>query len=313
MKSLGKVSKTADGYQVRFERHFHHPIEKVWQAITDPEKMKYWFTDIDMDYREGGKMTVHFRNEAKDISHGKILKIDEPHFFSWSWENELAEWELTAEGNTTHVVLTYSRIERKFATKAPAGVHTLLERLEGALDGKTILYAFGTEESDPEMVRFMAFYFNEVCEALPELDSEQSIVMERTYQAPVQKVWKALTDKDEMKKWYFDLSDFKPEPGFTFQFPGQGQKGEQYMHTCTVLQAIPQKKLQYSWAYIGHPGYSILTFQLFEEGDDATKLRLTHRGLESFPQDKPDFGKASFTAGWTHILTISLQEYLEKA
>ena len=26
--------------------------------------------------------------------------------------------------------------------------------------------------------------------------------------APVEKVWNALTEKEEMKKWYFDISDF---------------------------------------------------------------------------------------------------------
>jgi uncharacterized protein YndB with AHSA1/START domain len=41
-------------------------------------------------------------------------------------------------------------------------------------------------------------------------------VIERTYNAPIAKVWKALTDKNDMKQWYFDLSEFKPEVGFEF-------------------------------------------------------------------------------------------------
>jgi uncharacterized protein YndB with AHSA1/START domain len=38
--------------------------------------------------------------------------------------------------------------------------------------------------------------------------------------APISKVWKTITDKDDMKKWYFDIAEFKPEVGFEFQFEG---------------------------------------------------------------------------------------------
>lgn len=46
----------------------------------------------------------------------------------------------------------------------------------------------------------------------------QAFVLQRTFNAPVSKVWTALTDKDEMKKWYFDLAEFKAEKGFVFTF-----------------------------------------------------------------------------------------------
>jgi len=47
---------------------------------------------------------------------------------------------------------------------------------------------------------------------------DEPIVIERTFDAPVAKVWKAITDKDAMKQWYFDLPEFKAEVGFEFQF-----------------------------------------------------------------------------------------------
>ena len=33
--------------------------------------------------------------------------------------------------------------------------------------------------------------------------------MERVYNAPVERVWSAITDKDQMKQWYFDSPDAK--------------------------------------------------------------------------------------------------------
>ncbi len=49
-------------------------------------------------------------------------------------------------------------------------------------------------------------------------DVAEAIIMERTLDAPVAKVWKALTDVDQMREWYFDLKEFKPEIGFEFEF-----------------------------------------------------------------------------------------------
>lgn len=135
------------------------------------------------------------------------------------------------------------------------------------------------------------------------------VTVEKLYNAPVEQVWNALTDKEEMRKWYFNVSDFKPEKGFEFSFEGQGSKGEEYVHTCKVLEVIPNKKLQYSWVYKGYPGYSVVTFELFEEGN-TTRLKLTHEGLESFAENGPDFAITSFNGGWNEIVNVMLEKYL---
>jgi uncharacterized protein YndB with AHSA1/START domain len=140
----------------------------------------------------------------------------------------------------------------------------------------------------------------------------QPFVIERTYNAPVNKVWKAITDKDEMKQWYFDLAEFKPEVGFEFQFYGQGKEGEQYLHLCKITEVIKEKKLQYSWRYDGYEGISFVTFELFAEGN-STRVKLTHEGLETFPSTANNaFAKENFAEGWTHIIGVSLAGFVEK-
>jgi uncharacterized protein YndB with AHSA1/START domain len=135
------------------------------------------------------------------------------------------------------------------------------------------------------------------------------IVVERTYAALVETVWTALTDKDQMKHWYFDLKEFRPEAGFEFQFTG-GPPERQYLHLCKILEVVKFKKLQHSWRYDGFAGNSIVTFELFAEGKN-TRVRLTHEALESFPADNPDFDKKNFVGGWTEIIGRSLKEYVE--
>jgi uncharacterized protein YndB with AHSA1/START domain len=138
-----------------------------------------------------------------------------------------------------------------------------------------------------------------------------SFSIEKTYKAPSDLVWKALSDRDQMKQWYFDLAEFKPEVGFEFRFSAKGKDGDIYHHLCVVTEVIPGKKLSYSWCYEGFPGNSLVTFELLPE-NEGTRLRLTHSGLDSFASNGPDFAKESFAEGWTYILGTSLQAYLEK-
>lgn len=136
-------------------------------------------------------------------------------------------------------------------------------------------------------------------------------IIERTYNAPIEKVWKAITDKEDMKQWYFDLEEFKAEPGFEFRFYG-GTPEKQYLHLCKVTEVIPGKKLTYSWRYDGYEGNSFVTFELFDEGD-KTRLKLTHAGLETFPSGNPDFAKENFIAGWTDLIGRLLKDFVEKS
>jgi uncharacterized protein YndB with AHSA1/START domain len=135
--------------------------------------------------------------------------------------------------------------------------------------------------------------------------------IERRFNAPIAKVWKAITSKDEMKHWYFDLEKFEPRVGFEFRFLGGKDPENQYLHICVITDVIPEKRLSYSWRYDGYQGTSIVTFELFPEGNN-TRLKLTHAGLETFPEENPDLAKKNFADGWTAIVGQSLRAYLEK-
>lgn len=135
-------------------------------------------------------------------------------------------------------------------------------------------------------------------------------VIERKLKATPEKIWKALTEKELMKKWYFDLDNFVAETGFEFQFYGTGHDGQKYLHHCKITEVIPGKKLKYSWSYEGIEGMSYVSFELIPEGEH-TLVRLTHEGLETFPKNNPDFARNSFENGWTSIIGESLKNYIE--
>jgi uncharacterized protein YndB with AHSA1/START domain len=138
--------------------------------------------------------------------------------------------------------------------------------------------------------------------------STMPLVKEILIQATPERVWQAISDKNEMKQWYFDLADFRPEPGFEFSFSG-GPPEKQYLHLCRVMESIPPQKLSYSWRYDGYEGDSLVTFELFKEGE-MTRVRLTHSGLETFPP-LDDFKRANFDFGWTSLIQQMLKSYVE--
>jgi len=136
----------------------------------------------------------------------------------------------------------------------------------------------------------------------------EAVVVERTLDAPVARVWKALTEVDQMRQWYFDLKEFRPEVGFEFGFVVE-HEGNTYDHRCKVTEVIPQRKIVYTWRYEGHEGNSLVTIELFPEGD-KTRLKLTHTGLDTFPRTQA-FARENFEKGWTEGIGSELKKFVE--
>lgn len=143
------------------------------------------------------------------------------------------------------------------------------------------------------------------------MENSTPIVTTATYNAPVEKVWQAITDREEMRQWYFDMPDFEPRVGCTFSFyePGGANK---FLHRCTISEVVPHKRLRHTWT---HPelskGSSVVTWELEPVGD-KTRVTLTHEGVESFADGGADFARANYVEGWRQLLGESLKKFLER-
>jgi uncharacterized protein YndB with AHSA1/START domain len=116
--------------------------------------------------------------------------------------------------------------------------------------------------------------------------SDKPIIVEQTFNSSIDRVWKAITDVNLMRKWYFpDISSFKPETGFETQFNVKNQ-GRNFLHKWKVIEVLPLEKITYKWEYGGYRGDSLVKFELLDE-KNLIRLRLTHKVLEDFPQNIP--------------------------
>ena len=138
----------------------------------------------------------------------------------------------------------------------------------------------------------------------------EPVIVEQSFDASIDTVWKSITDIDLMRQWYFEnIPDFKPEVGFETQFNVESQ-GRNFMHMWKVTEVVPNKKITYNWKYGGYTGDSFVVFELFKQ-NNLTKLRLTHQVLTSFPAHIPEFSRESCVEGWRFFIKKSLKEYLK--
>lgn len=139
--------------------------------------------------------------------------------------------------------------------------------------------------------------------------TEAPIIVEETFQKPVETVWSAITEAPLMRKWFFDtIPEFKPVVGFSVEFDVDA--GERvFQHVWKVTKVIPQRLIEYNWKYGGYTGDSNVAFELRDE-NGATTLRLTHTVTEDFQEDIPEFTRESGLTGWRYFINQSLKKYL---
>ncbi len=136
------------------------------------------------------------------------------------------------------------------------------------------------------------------------------IIVEHYFIQKIETVWNAITQLDPMKQWFFDnIPSFKPLIGFETQFNVKAPSRD-FLHRWKIIEVVPNKKIVYSWKYENINGEGTVTFELIEE-NHQTKLVLTNEGLESFPQDIPEFARESCVGGWNYFIKQRLKEYLD--
>lgn len=95
---------------------------------------------------------------------------------------------------------------------------------------------------------------------------------------PPERVWRALTDQDELARWLMP-NDFAPVLGhhFTFRTNPMPALGFDGICHCEVTTLEPPHLLAYTW--IGGALDTLVTFRLEPEGD-GTRLFFEHSGFD---------------------------------
>ena len=121
-------------------------------------------------------------------------------------------------------------------------------------------------------------------------ESTRTVVIEREFPHPPEKLWRALTESPLIAQWLLK-NDFEPVIGSKFQFRSDPVPNWDGVIDCEVLIVDPLKQLSYSWSSMGLG--SIVLFTL-TPADGGTHVRMEHSG---FRADQPQaYGGAKY--GW---------------
>jgi uncharacterized protein YndB with AHSA1/START domain len=147
----GIVEHAPDGStQVRFARRLPHPIDRVWEALTDPAELRRWWGDAELDLVDGGRFALRWRNTDADGNvatlDGAVRKVDPPRFLeiSAAWGSTGGDdpgtlttltWELEPQGDHTLLRFTNTISAAADDTLAAAGWHLHLDALATVLAG----------------------------------------------------------------------------------------------------------------------------------------------------------------------------------
>jgi uncharacterized protein YndB with AHSA1/START domain len=142
-------------------------------------------------------------------------------------------------------------------------------------------------------------------------DSSFDVSKSVSINAPIPKVWEALTNPELIKEYMFGakvVTDWKIGSPITYNGEWQGQS---YQDKGVILEIEPQKVLKttYYSALTGledkPENYNIVTYQLSDESDGKTKLTVTQTNNPS------QEAAAKAEASWSMILS-ALKEAVEK-
>jgi uncharacterized protein YndB with AHSA1/START domain len=139
VEPLGQVRRTGETYELVFERRLARPIEKVWAALTTPERLADWLAKAEIELKVGGRLELYW--EAHDYRmRGTITELDPPYLIAWTWPADqhpasVVRWELTPDGDGCRLRLIQNNLNGPSLLGVAGGWHTHLECLPGAADG----------------------------------------------------------------------------------------------------------------------------------------------------------------------------------
>src|SRR5262245_1161723 len=109
---------------------------------------------------------------------------------------------------------------------------------------------------------------------------DRDIVIEVTYAAPPEMVWRAITEPDLLREWLMD-NDFRARVGARCEFRMPKRPGFSGVVRCEVKEVEVNRRLVYTWDGGGSWGVTTIVWTLTAEGS-GTRLRLEHRGFHGF-------------------------------
>ena len=138
-----QLDSGGDGVAVLLRRSYGAEVDDVWEALTDPERMRRWFLPVSGDLRPGGSF------QLEGNASGEILVCEPPRLLrvTFGGPTSVVELRLTAEGDESTMLELEHTVPLEIA-QSVAGALFVGPGWDGALMGLD-LYLRGEVIGDP--------------------------------------------------------------------------------------------------------------------------------------------------------------------
>jgi uncharacterized protein YndB with AHSA1/START domain len=124
--------------------------------------------------------------------------------------------------------------------------------------------------------------------------STRSVIVEKEFPHPPEKVWRAITERSLIEQWLMK-NDFQPVTGHSFTLRRDPMPNWNGVIDCQVLAVEPYRTLSYTWGTLGVG--SIVTFTLTPT-NTGTHVRVEQSGFG--PDQEANYKGAKY--GWQKFL-----------
>ncbi|KWW17416.1 activator of Hsp90 ATPase 1 family protein [Peribacillus simplex] len=134
------IEKEGNGIIARFDRQYNHSVEKVWDALTENDKLEKWMSNLEIkDLRKDGNIQFHFNDGSGKSFDMKIRDFRERAVLEFEWGDGWVRFESSPEKGGCALILTESiSTLSNHTSKDLAGWHVCLDMLGEVLDGRAI-------------------------------------------------------------------------------------------------------------------------------------------------------------------------------
>lgn len=129
---------------LRFERQLRHPVERVWQALTEPSEISGWLAEAKLDPVEGGQVELRWLNTDDEgntaVARGIVTRYEPLRVLEFDTDiHGRLRWELApTPAGSRLVFLVEHELAPEWLAKVVAGWHVHLDFLQDALDGQRV-------------------------------------------------------------------------------------------------------------------------------------------------------------------------------
>jgi uncharacterized protein YndB with AHSA1/START domain len=140
LQDLGHIRRVGDTAEITFHRQIARPVDRVWAALTVPERIADWFAEVErLELRLGGALHLHFPAVNYRIQ-ATIVALEPPRLIAWTWpkadgSQSTVRFELAPDGEGCRLTLTETDLVWSEGAGNGAGWHAHLQAFEDACDG----------------------------------------------------------------------------------------------------------------------------------------------------------------------------------